>query len=128
MDPAKRMLWGAIAAIALIFLSAWIWRPPNTLVPQELVGEWHTTDPNYADRTLELDPVCITFSTGGDTVSVGFIKEVKEVEEPGRILYTISYTVDDTPNQVSFYYDVSKGNVIWFRNQQRVLWSKDQVS
>jgi hypothetical protein len=121
----KRIMWAEAAAALLILLTAWIWRPPNKRVPKELVGEWHTTDPNYADRTLELDPVCITFTTGGDTISVGFIKEVKEVPEAGRILYTILYTVNDAPNQVSFYYDMSKGNVIWFRNQERVVWRKD---
>jgi len=121
----NRTILAGAAATLLIFLAAWIWRAPNKHVPKELVGEWHTTDPNYADRTFELDPVCITFTTGGDTVSVGFIKEVKEVAEGSRILYTISYTVDDTPNEVSFYYDLNKGKVIWFKNQERVVWRKD---
>jgi hypothetical protein len=124
----KRTKWGAAAVTLLIFLASWIGRPPNRQVPKELVGEWHTTDPNYADRTFELDPVCITFTTGGDTVSVGFIKEVKEVQEGNRILYTISYTVDDAPNKVSFYYDLNKGTVILFKNQERVVWRKDQDS
>jgi len=124
----KRAKWGAAAVTLLIFLASWIGRLPNRQVPKELVGEWHTTDANYADRTFELDPVCITFTTGDDTVSVGFIKEVKEVPEAGYILYTISYTVDDATNEVSFYYDMSKGNVIWFRNQERVVWRKDKDS
>ena len=112
----------------LIFLAAWNWRPPNRQVPKELVGEWHTADPIYADRTFELDPVCITFTTGGGTASVGFIKEVKEVPEGSRILFTISYTVDDGSNEVSFYYDLSKGKIIWFKNQEKVVWRKDQDS
>jgi hypothetical protein len=127
-NTVKRTKWGAAAVTLLIFLASWIGRPPNRKVPKELVGEWHTTDANYADRTFELDPVCITFTTGDDTVSVGFIKEVKEVPEAGYILYTISYTVDDATNEVSFYYDMSKGNVIWFRNQERVVWRKDKDS
>ena len=122
----KRTKWGAAAVTLLIFLASWIGRAPNRHVPKELVGEWHTTDANYADRTFELDPVCITFTTGGDTVSVGFIKEVKEVQEGNRILYTVSYAVDDAPNAVSFYYDLNKGKVIWFKNQERVVWRKDQ--
>ena len=124
----KRTMWAMAAATLLILLAAWIWRPPNKHVPKELVGEWHTTDPNYADRTFELDPVCITFTTGGETVSVGFIKEVKEVQDGSRILYTISYTADDAPNEVSFYYDLNKGNAIWFKNQEKIVWRKNQDS
>jgi len=36
--------------------------------------------------------------------------------------------VDDVPNKVSFYYDLTKGNVILFKNQERVVWRKDQDS
>src|SRR5258708_18436450 len=101
----KRTIWAGAAATLLILLVAWVGRVPKKQVPKELVGEWHTTDPNYAARTFEIDSVCINFTTGGGTVSTGFIKEVKEVPEGSRTLYTISYTVDDTPNEVSFYYD-----------------------
>jgi hypothetical protein len=120
--------WAGAAVILLVLLAAWTWRAPNKLVPTELVGEWHTSDPNYADRTFELDPVCISFTTGDGTVSVGFIKEVKEVPEGSRILYTISYTVDDEPNEVSFYYDLKNDKTIWFKNQKSIAWRKDQDS
>jgi hypothetical protein len=121
-------MWAAAAATLLIFLASWIWRPPSKQIPKALVGEWRTTDPNYADRTFELDPVCVTFSTGGGAVSVGFISEVTQVPESGRILYTISYTVDDAPNQVSFYYDMNRGNIIWFKNQEKIAWTKSENS
>ena len=89
------------------------------------MGEWRTTDALYADRALILDQVCITFTTGEATLSVGFIKDVKQVSQGNRILYTVSYTVDDVPNQVSFYYDASTG--ISFKNQDRIIWKKLQV-
>jgi hypothetical protein len=124
----KRTIWAGTAAGLLVLLLAWVWRTPHKQVPQELVGEWHTTDPNYADRTFEIDSICINFTTGGGTVSTGFIKEVKEVPEGSRTLYTISYTVDDTPNQVSFYYDPNKGKSIRFKNQEHVVWTKGKHS
>jgi hypothetical protein len=124
----KRMIWAVAAALLLILLATWIWRAPHKQVPKELVGEWHTTDPNYADRSFEIDSVCITFTTGGGTVSTGFIKEVKEVPEGSRTLFTISYTVDDAPNEVSFYYDPNKDNIIRFKNQEKVVWKKDKDS
>jgi hypothetical protein len=124
----KSTIWATAAATLLVLLAAWFWPAPNKQVPKELMGEWHTTDPNYADRSFEIDSVCINFTTGGGTVSTGFIKEVKEVSEGSRTLYTISYTVDDAPNQVSFYYDQSKGKVIRFKNQEKIAWKKDQDS
>jgi hypothetical protein len=124
----KRTIWGGTVAILLFLLAAWIWRTPNNQVPEELIGEWHTTDPNYADRTFELDSVSISFTTGAGTVSTGFIKEVKEVPEGSRILYTISYTLDNAPNEVSFYYDPFKSKIIQFKNQEKVAWKKDQQS
>jgi hypothetical protein len=124
----KRVLWAGAAATLLILLLAWGWPAPQKQVPQELVGEWHTTDPNYADRTFEIDSVCINFTTGGGTVSTGFIKEVKQVAQGNRTLYIISYTVDDTPNEVSFYFDWGKGKTIRFKNQEHVVWRKDEKS
>ncbi len=124
----KSTIWAGAAATLLIFLAAWVWRTPRQQVPKELVGEWHTTDPRYADRTFGLDNVCVTFTTGGGSVSTGFIKEVKQVPEGSRILYTISYTLDDAPNVVSFYYDPIRGKVIRFKNQEKIVWTKDQDS
>jgi hypothetical protein len=121
----SRGSWAGAAVTLLVLLAAWTWHAPNKIVPPELVGEWHTTDPKYADRTFELDPVCISFTTGDGTVSVGFIKEVKEIPEGSRILYTISYTVDDEPNEVSFYYDLKNDKTIWFKNQKNIAWRID---
>jgi hypothetical protein len=131
MESTKSMkstIWAAVAVALLILLAAWVWPSSNKQVPKELMGEWHTTDPNYADRSFEINSVCINFTTGGGKVSTGFIKEVKEVSEGSLTLYTISYTVDDAPNEVSFYYDQSKGKVIRFKNQEKIVWKKDQES
>jgi hypothetical protein len=131
VDTFKNKNWGSWAGAAvtlLVLLAAWTWAAPNKLVPTELVGKWHTTDPKYADRTFELDPVCISFTTGDGTVSVGFIKGVKEVPDGNRILYTISYTVDDEPNEVSFYYDLKNDKTIWFKSQKNIAWRKNQDS
>jgi hypothetical protein len=124
----KKTICAGAAVSLLILLLAWVSRTPHKQVPQELVGEWHTTDPNYADRTLEIDSTCINFTTGGGTVSTGFIKEVKEVPEGSRTLYTISYTVDETPSEVSFYYDPNKRKSIRFKNQEKTVWTKDESS
>jgi hypothetical protein len=131
MEEQTKSLTGRIwvAATGVIFLiifASWIWRAPNRQIPNELVGEWHTTDPNYSERWFEINSVCITFVTGRGSVSTGFIKEVKAVPEGGRILYTISYSVDGTANEVSFYYETTKDNVIRFKHQEKTIWIKDK--
>lgn len=131
MDTSRhknKEIWVGVTITLLILVAASTWRVPNRLVPTALVGKWHTKATNYADRTFELDPVCISFTTGDGTISVGFIKEVEEVSEGGRMLYTVSYTVDEEPNQVSFYYDPNNGRTIWFKNQENVVWRKDHDS
>jgi hypothetical protein len=114
-----------ITAIFLIIVLVWMWQTPaRKHLPEELWGEWRTTDPSYADRTFEFDNVCINFTTGEGTISVGFIKDVKEIPEGNRTLYNVSYIVDDTPNEVSFYYEPNSG--LWFKNQEKVVWRKTQ--
>ena len=126
MNKTVRGWAGAgIAAILLILLAATIWHAPGKRLPEELLGEWRTTDPVYADRTFEMDHVCITFTIGEGTVSVGFIKDVKQIPDGNRILYTVSYIVDDVPNEVSFFYDPNNGKNLWFKNQEKVVWKKE---
>ncbi len=80
----------AFAVVLVIYVAARNWHVPSFRVPSDLIGEWHTTDPNYGDRTFEIDPVSISFTTGDGAISVGFIKDLKEISEGSRILYTIS--------------------------------------
>ena len=102
------------------------WHRPPKLVPSDLVGEWHTTDPNFADRWFDIDPVLIDFETGNATVSTGFIKQVTAVPDGNRTLYTVSYSVDGTLNEVSFYYDPSDDGSIRFRHQESTVWKKQK--
>ena len=121
--------WGpaGIAVATLAILVIWTWRAPRKRVSGELVGKWHTTASAYADRTFELDNVCITFTTGEGTISVGFIQDLKEIPAALGTLYTVSYTVDGAPNVVSFYYS-RHDQTLWFKNQDKIIWKKDKSS
>jgi hypothetical protein len=124
----RRIIWGAVVVTLFIVLVLFAWQPPNKDVPGQLIGEWHTQDPNYYGRSFEINLVSISFGTGEGKVTTGFINNIKEVHEGVRVLYTISYTQDDVPSEVSFYYDVAKGEVIRFKNQETVVWTKDKKS
>jgi hypothetical protein len=120
-----KMMLAAVGTISLVTLAFWVWRSANTLVPDELIGEWHTSNAIYADRSFEIDPVSISFGTGGGTVTTGFIRKVSAVQQGARTLYTISYQTDESVNEVCLYYETAEGKVIHFRNQESIAWTKD---
>ena len=121
-----KMMLVSTGVVLLIILAFWIlWRPSKLHVPEDLIGEWHTPNVNYADRSFQIDPVSISFGTGEGTVTTGFIKKVSAVPQGARTLYTISYTTDETNYEVSFYYETVKGKVIRFRNQKGIAWTKN---
>ena len=120
----------AAVAVASVLLTAIYWRPPNKIVPEQLVGEWRTSNSKYSDRQLDITYASISFTTGNGTVSTGFIKEIKTVQEGARTLYTVVYDLEGTPNELSFYYEIGKTNVgvIRFKNQQEMTWTKIESS
>jgi hypothetical protein len=125
ISSTAKMIWATAGVVSLIVLAFWIWRPSNTQVPDELIGEWHSSNPNYSDRSFEIDSVSVNFGTGGGTNTTGFIKKISAVPQGARTFYTISYAADDSVNEVSFYYETAKGKVIRFRNQEGIAWTKD---
>lgn len=119
------MKLGFVVITAIIF-ACWVWNPQPPQVPLELVGEWHTTDPLYADRALVIDGSTINFETGNGKVSVGFIDAVKFIQVDNRLLFTIKYSLNGASNNVSFYYESGKDKTIRFKNQEGVVWTKDK--
>lgn len=124
-SSTSRMILASATVLLVIGLASWIWRPANAEVPTELIGEWHTSDPNYADRSFAVDPVSVNFGTGSGTNTTGFIRKVNAIPLGNRTLYTIGYATDDSINEVSFYYETAKGKMIRFRNQENIVWTKD---
>lgn len=124
-----RTVVAAIAALvfAVLVLS---WHAPNRKVPEDLLGEWHTSEAHHADRYFEITPVSISFTTGEGTVYIGFIKEIKQTQDGTRTLYTFVYDVDGTRNKLSFYYESETrgGTFICFKNQQDIIWKKSEGS
>jgi hypothetical protein len=124
----KRRWLLATAAIALLALIFSYVRLKHVNVPPELIGTWKTTNTLYADRSLEIGGVSISFATGGGTEYTGFIEDIESINDKDKVLYTISYRVDGMRNQLSFYYDASGGGTIQFKNQLNALWKKESSS
>ena len=127
MSKRAKIIAVVVAVVALAFL--FTVKPPDRNIPDALVGEWHTSDGPYADRAMEISPVSISFTTGEGTVSVGTIQKIAKVQEGERTLYTVVYEMDGTKNELSFYLETVKAkNVIRFKNQQNITWTKDENS
>ena len=127
---ATRTTWIVIAGIAALVLLAVTVRTPKHRVPEELLGEWHTSDPNYSDRFFEITPASITFTTGGATGSTGMIKQVTTVPDGNRTLYTVLYELEGARNEVSFYFETGSpdGDLIRFKNQPHTIWTRIEGS
>ena len=121
----RRQKWLLVIAITslLIFGISYL-KLKQAKIPRELVGTWKTTNGLYADRSMEIGGDDINFVTGGGTQYTGFIDNIRSIAENGKTLYTISYSVNGMPSQLSFYYDDANGGTIQFKNQEHVVWNK----
>lgn len=122
----RAMVAYTVVVFVLLSGACWYSAPSMNGVPEDLIGTYRTTDANYEDRAFEIDPVSINFVTGEGTVSVGIINRVKLKVDGARMLYTISYTSDEAKNEVSFYYEPGKEQIIRFKNQEKIAWAKEK--
>lgn len=118
-----------LAAILGALLAGAVWKTgllsPGREIADGLVGVWTTTAPAYADRTFEITKTLITFDSGGQRYSVNSIRKVAVVQDPVGALYTIDYTTpDDQVAELSFWYVQGREDMIRFKNQQHLVWTK----
>jgi hypothetical protein len=115
------LVWvGAIVLCVFVYMH---WTVDHVVVPGNIVGTWTTSDASYAGRTFEIGPETVNFGTGKDRISTGFIYNVQAIPAGTRTLYTLSYTVNHSQEQVSFYCDLD-GKTIRFRHQEKTVWVK----
>ena len=119
-----KLIWIIIGiAILVAFLLFFPWKP--TPLPDELVGVWTTSHPEYADRYLDLTKATIIFGTGKESVDTNFISNVEKTSQDKTILYTIHFhRVAGPEDKVSFYYDLGEAAIIRFKNQKHIEWKK----
>jgi hypothetical protein len=119
------MLAGIAGLVAfLVFVPA-----KRHYVPEELVGVWTSSDPRYADRSLELTRITVAFGTGTQTVDLYFVSDVEKTLQGNNILYTIRcHRLNGAQEQVSFYHALKNGGEIRFKNQQHIPWMKTEAT
>jgi hypothetical protein len=101
----------------------------KTTVPDNLIGVWKASAPQYEDRFFEIKKDEIIFGTGQRNFDTHRIKniEMEKVRGEESSLYTISYkNLEGQEYKFSFYYDPTRHGVIRFKNQDKIVWTREE--
>lgn len=101
----------------------------STIVPDNLIGVWGTSDPTYDDRTFEITRNEIIFQTGEKTFDTYAIKkiEMEKVSGGQTLLYIFHYkNKEGLKYKFSFYYNPAGQGEIRYKNQSQVVWTKEK--
>jgi hypothetical protein len=96
-------------------------------LPEDLIGTYTTSAPNYSDRSVELTPDEIVFGLGDAGLARHDIESVFREEEGGKMLYTLAYAGEDGTDHLLFFHDEENGGSIVLRNQTSIVWNKQGV-
>jgi hypothetical protein len=106
----------AVALLLLVAMTACN-RSQKTVVPDELIGEWTTSEPAYQNRSLKFTK---------DFVEIGFeedatptIQRVTKVDVVGNgpsNIYTIYSGDKEGLHQITVYFDPTEGETIVLKN------------
>jgi len=108
--------------VLLIFL---FFPKKNKDIPENLIGEWTTSAPEYEDRFIEITKETFVYGLGGDKKDVYFISNLETNPKGNKLLYTISFkNKDGLEFTRSFYYDPENGGTILFKHQEHIEWRK----
>jgi len=122
---AERVL--IVFIFLLVFFAFQCGKKPT--VPDDLIGVWKTSAPQYEDRFFEIKKDQIIFGTGdgnSDTHRINNI-EMEKIRGVESRLYTIHYkNLEGQEYKFSFYYDPIKHGVIRFKNQDNIVWTREE--
>ncbi len=133
IPPRVRQVLPYVVAF-LAILAPLLHNPPrNNRVPPYLIGVWETTTPGYRDRYLMFAERNVAFGTGkyeGESyivaeTEISSADDDAQTEAGKRKLFKIRYMKPDKLEyDLSFYYDPPPADVITFKNQENLKWTK----
>ena len=99
------------------------------VIPEELIGKYITTHPEYEGYFFKIGSELITLAFGGGKHRYYSVKRVEKEIIDNRILYTILCANEDKGEEFNFsffaYFDV--GVIIHFKNKPHVVWEKQKT-
>lgn len=132
--PPNVKLYFPYAAIFLAILAPLLYNPPRSnQVPPYLIGVWESTTPGYEDRYLMFSERNVAFGTGryeGDSYIVAetetsSVDDGVQANAGKRIFFKIRYMKPDRLEyDLAFYYDPPPAELITFKNQEDLKWTK----
>lgn len=127
----NRKLRPLIAFLFAVMFGGYIWgcfHMPAVL-PEELIGKYITTHPEYEDQYFEIGSRLITLAFGGRKYRYYNVKRVKKEIIDNRILYTILCANEDKGEEFNFAFFVEseRDGIIHFKNKPHVIWEKHKT-
>jgi len=121
-----KLKWIAILVVIMVVFLIFVFFPKkNKDIPENLIGEWTTSAPEYEDRFIEITKETFVYGLGGDKKDVYFISNLETNPKGNKLLYTISFkNKDGLEFTRSFYYDPENGGTILFKHQEHIEWRK----
>ena len=101
----------------------------TTQVPDELIGVWKTTDPEYTGTFLELTAEKIIIGKKGGEVDAYTIKKIRREKVKGsEELYFIITYMDLGEKEYKFpvYFNPADGGTIRWANRPKIIWTREQ--
>lgn len=94
-------------------------------IPNELIGEWQTSEPKYEGCYFEVTELTVAFKPKSAEIYSNIITNIKREEDPNEehILYTIFYK-DESGKiyKLSLYYYPEENGTVRFKNQTEIVW------
>ncbi len=103
----------------------------KTTIPEDLIGVWETTAPDYADHPFEIKTNEVFFGTGEESFDAYLITKMKIEKDlrEQKTLYIIYYkNTTGQEYKFSFYYDPANQGTIRLKNQRQMVWTKKPLS
>jgi hypothetical protein len=122
----NRMISNGLLLIFGVLLVSWgCEQGQTTIISDDMVGVWKTSDKKYEDRFIELKKDIVILGQGDGNESVQPIQKVTLVRQKGKELYTVHYLNDEgDKDSISFFYDPA-GGIITLKNQRNIEWTKE---
>ena len=115
-----------VLAIALFATIIGCQSQTSNTVPEKLLGVWKTSHSKYADRFIEIKKDVIIFGTGGESIELHALADISESREGKLFFYAISHINHHGQRYTfAFYYDPDDGGTMRFKNQRRIIWTKE---
>ena len=128
----NRTVTPLIVFLVAVMFGGSIWGCFHTpaVIPEELIGKYITTHPEYEDQFFELGSGLITLAFAGGKYKYYSVERVEKELIDNRILYTILCANEDKGEEFNFAFfaDLERGGIIHFKNKQHVVWKKQKTA